>query len=124
MDTTRVDLDNIPDKLYHYTGKENIDNILKKGLDTKSISNQIFTTPNGRLTPLQARIELALPSSRPLPDSVIEIDFAKLKGSDNLPILGPRRIQNMFNAPGGGTEVIFDDKIDPEFLKKVLDESR
>lgn len=105
-------------KLYHYTGEANVAGILEKGL-VPGRSGQVFTTPNGTLTPLQAQIELALPANRGLPGAMLEIDAAALQRAGIQPSLGPLRVQPTPNAPGGGVETIFNQAIPPEFIRRV-----
>jgi len=108
----------VPSKLYHYTGEGNVSGILEGGL-RPGVSGQVFTTPNGGLTPLQAQIELALRPNRGLPGSVLEIDAAALQRAGIQPTLGPVRVQPTGTAPGGGVEVIFGERIPPEFIRQV-----
>ena len=105
-------------KLYHYTGEANVGGILEKGL-VPGRSGQVFTTPNGTLTPLQAQIELALPANRGLPGAMLEIDAAGLQRAGIAPSLGPLRVQPTPNAPGGGVETIFNQAIPPQFIRRV-----
>lgn len=89
--------------LYHYTSEEAAINISQQGLKIGK-SGFSYLTNNGKLSPLQAQIELALPANRALPNSILRIDVSGLKPSlirrvtGNLPGYGP----------GGGTEFLFD----------------
>ena len=42
-------------------------------------SGNVFTTPHGNLSPLQAQVDLALPSNRGLPSHLLEIDVGTLQ---------------------------------------------
>ena len=108
----------VPAKLYHYTGEGNVGGILEKGL-VPGGSGKVFTTPNGGLTPLQAQIELGLSPNRGLPGALLEIDAAAMQRAGITPSLGPLRVQPTRNAPGGGTELIFDQQIPAEFIRRV-----
>ena len=106
------------DSLYHYTSEANAANILEGGLEPGIISGKIFTTTNGNLTPLQAQIELGLSPNRGLPEAVLEIDAAGLRNAGINPSLGPLRVQPTMTSPGGGDEVIFEQRIPPEFIQR------
>jgi len=110
--------ENIPAKLYHYTGEGNVGSILEKGL-TPGRTGQVFTTTNGSLTPIQAQIELALSPNRGLPGALLEIDAAALQRAGIKPTFGPARVLPTGNAPGGGVEIIFGEQIPAEFIKRV-----
>ena len=86
---------------------------------TGRTSGKIWTTPNGSLTPIQAQIELALPPNRGLPGAVLEIDAAALQRAGIIPSLGPARVLPTSNAPGGGLEVIFEERIPEEFIRVI-----
>ena len=111
-------VENIPAKLYHYTGEGNVGSILEKGL-TPGRTGQVFTTTNGSLTPIQAQIELALSPNRGLPGALLEIDAAALQRAGIKPTFGPARVLPTGNAPGGGVEIIFGEQIPAEFIKRV-----
>ena len=65
------------------------------------------------LSPLQAQIELALPSNRVLPNSILRVDTKGLNPSI------VRRVQG--NLPrmsvGGGIEFLFNQSIPPNVIK-------
>jgi len=107
-----------PSTLYHYTAEANAASIAENGL-LPGASGQVFTTTNGGLTPLQAQIELALSPNRGLPGAMFEIDAAGLREAGITPSLGPLRVEPTATAPGGGTEVIFNQQIPPQFLKRI-----
>ncbi len=107
-----------PSTLYHYTSAGNAESIVQNGL-RPGAGGQVFTTPAGNLTPVQAQIELALPPNRGLPSALLEIDAAGLQRAGIQSTLGPVRVQPIRTAPGGGTEFIFGERIPPEFIRQV-----
>ena len=50
---------------------------------------------------------------------MFEIDAAGLREAGITPNLGPLRVEPTATAPGGGTEVIFNQQIPPQFLKRI-----
>jgi len=103
-------------KLYHYTGA-NPNKIAAEGLIPGG-SGKVFTTPSGKLSPLQAQLDLALPPNRGLPNHLLEIDIPTLQGMGmKVPQEGP--VGRMFNMPGGGTEIVFPHAIPAEAIKVV-----
>ncbi|MCK4563219.1 MAG: hypothetical protein KAU94_00935 [Verrucomicrobia bacterium] len=103
-------------KLYHYTGA-NPNKIAAEGLIPGG-SGKVFTTPSGKLSPLQAQLDLALPPNRGLPNHLLEIDIPTLQGMGmKVPQGGP--VGRMFNMPGGGTEIVFPHAIPAEAIKVV-----
>lgn len=109
---------NVPATLYHYTSEAGAAGILKKGI-LPGASGKIFTTTASDLSPLQAQIELAMSPNRGLPRAMLQIDAAGLEQVGIKPLMGPLRVQPTINAPGGGTEVIFNQQIPPQFIKRV-----
>jgi hypothetical protein len=108
----------VPATLYHYTSEAGAAGIMERGL-LPGASGKVFTTTAGDLSPLQAQIELALSPNRGLPGAMLEIDAAGLEQAGIKPLLGPLRVQPTINAPGGGTEVIFNQQIPSQFIKRV-----
>jgi RHS repeat-associated protein len=106
-------------KVYHYTTDASAQKILRDGLLPGQTSGKVYTTPNGTLSPVQAQIELALPPNRGLPNATLEIDMKGLRQAGITPSLGPVRVQPTRNAPGGGTEIIFNQAIPPQFIRPV-----
>ncbi len=103
-------------KLYHYTGA-NPNKIAAEGLIPGG-SGKVFTTPSGKLSPLQAQLDLALPPNRGVPNHLLEIDIPTLQGMGmKVPQGGP--VGRMFNMPGGGTEIVFPHAIPAEAIKVV-----
>ena len=105
-----------PEKLYHYTSR-NPERIMSEGIKP-GLSGNVFTTPNGILSPLQAQIDLALPPNRGLPIHLIEIDVSTLR---QLGYTVPRggQVGRAYNMPGGGCEVVFPGRIPPAALRLV-----
>lgn len=108
----------LPGRLYHYTGAGNAERILQNGLQPGR-SRQLFTTPAGNLSPVQAQIELALPANRGYPGALFEIDTARLQQLGINPAVGPQRIMSTPNAGGGGIEFIFNQNIPREAIRQV-----
>jgi RHS repeat-associated protein len=103
-------------KLYHYTSA-NPESIMASGLKGGESGN-VFLTPNGMLSPLQAQIDLALKPNRGLPEHLFEIDIQDLSALGyNIP--KPQLIARMFNMPGGGLEVIISGPIPPSVIRMV-----
>ncbi len=107
--------------LYHYTSSTSAQSISRTGFTVTKNRPFIYATNTGKLSPLQAQIELALPANRALPNSLIRIDAAGLRRAGINPIIGPRRVQG--NLPGlgagGGTEFIFNQNIPSSFIKII-----
>ena len=106
-----------PQKLYHYTRSQHADSIAEAGLRRGS-GGQVFTTPHGNLSPIQAQIDLALPANRGLPNSVFEIDVATLRRL-GIGVPPPSQVGRSFNMPGGGLEVPIRRDIPPEALRRI-----
>ena len=97
---------------YHHTATESVESILRQGLRPGS-----YGTPTGNLSPLQAKIELALPGNAPK-NAVVEIDLEGLrKAGYDLPEV--TRVTSQHGFPGGGYEMRFKYEIPPEFLRIV-----
>lgn len=105
-----------PERLYHYTSR-NPERIMSEGL-VPGPGGNVFTTPNGNLSPLQAQIDLALPPNRGLPTHLIEIDVATLRQL-GYPIPRGGQVGRAYNMPGGGCEVVFPHEIPPSALRLV-----
>jgi len=105
-------------KLFHYTQLRNVDNILENGIRPGK-TGKVFTTPSGNLTPLQAQIELSLPANRGLSNAVFEIDINTLNSLNIKPSSGPLRVLPTSTAPGGGFEVLFDQLIPSEAIRRI-----
>jgi hypothetical protein len=109
------------DDVFHYTKGEFVDSISTNGLRPGS-----YATPNGGLSPLQARIDLALPPNTGLRDAVMRVDVAGLREAGyEIPaitrvtgtVTGPGG--RVYTMPGGGYEMQFPYAIPPEFIKVV-----
>lgn len=107
----------LPDTLYHYTSAENVESIMQNGLGIEG--RQVFTTPTGNLSPIQAQIDLALSPNRGYPNALIGINTATLRELGISPIAGPRNVLSTGNAAGGGTEIIFGQPIPPSALRII-----
>jgi RHS repeat-associated protein len=103
-------------KLYHYTAADS-KSILSRGI-LPNTKGEVFLTPNGSLSPLQAQLDLALMPNRGLPGHLLEIDVAALQRA-GFSIPKPGLIGRKFNMPGGGLEVILRDAIPPSALKLI-----
>lgn len=101
------------DVAYHYTFREAVASIERSGLRPGS-----YATPNGRLSPLQAQIDLALPPNRGLTNAVLRVDLAGLrKAGYDIPRVS--RVGRNSNMPGGGFELRFRYEIPPEYISVV-----
>lgn len=109
------------DEAFHYTSTRWLEGIMSEGLRRGT-----YATPNGRLSPLQATLDLALPPNRALPDATVRIDLAGLRKA-GYEIPAPSRVSGtvtgrggrVYNMPGGGFEVQFPYEIPPQFLTVV-----
>lgn len=117
-----------PDDAYHYTFEQFVDDIAVDGLGRRGAngSTQVFLTPDGELSPLQAQLDLALPPNQPLRNAVIQVDLAGLRAA-GFEIPAARTVTNVVNVggrvytmPGGGREIVVDFVIPPEYIKVVL----
>ena len=113
-----ADVANIPGKLYHYTSSKYADTIVENGLKPGISSKNVFTTPDGTKSGLQAQIDLALPPNRGVPDALLEIDTRTLNQM-GVKVPGATPVRRDFNMPGGGQEVTFDTLIPPEAIRRV-----
>jgi hypothetical protein len=113
-----VDPNSSSNELYHYTTKEFAPSIEKKGLNL-SLDGFVYTTPKADLTPLQAQIELSLSPNKGLPESLFKIDVKGLNGININPILGPRSVFGGMFGAGGGTEILFKQRIPYQYLIRI-----
>jgi len=104
---------NTGDEAFHYTFSR-----FAKSIESKGLRPGSYATPNGKLSPLQAQIDLALPPNRGLPDALIRVDLAGLRKA-GYEIPRSNQVGRSFNMPGGGTEMQFPYAIPPEFLKVI-----
>jgi len=77
-----------------------------------------YATPDGRLSPLQAQIDLALAPNRGLRNAQVRIDLEALRGA-GYEIPPVTQVPRMFNMPGGGFEMQFPYVVMPEFVTVV-----
>lgn len=109
------------DEVFHYTARQWGDVIKREGLRPGS-----YATPNGDLSGLGAKLELALPPTRPAPDIRIRIDLEGLRKA-GYEIPTPKRVSNVvrgpdgrvYTTPGGGWEMQFPYEIPGEFLEVI-----
>ena len=107
------------DEAFHYTASRWGDAIKREGLRPGS-----YATPIGNLSPLQAKLELALPPTRAAPEIKIRIDLEGLRKA-GYEIPTPSRVSStvrgpdgrVYQMPGGGHEMQFPYEIPGEFLQ-------
>ena len=93
-----------------------MESISKDGLQTKYSSDGfIYSTNKGDLSPLQAKIELALPVTKPMPNALLRIETSGLS---------PEVIRNVQGnlhglGAGGGKEFLFNQTISPARIKII-----
>jgi hypothetical protein len=80
-------------------------------------SGNVFLTPQGGLSPLQAHIDLALPPNRAA-NALFEVDVGAMRrlGID-IPASTP--VGRSYNMPGGGLEVPIPSRIPAEALRRI-----
>lgn len=99
------------DAIVRDRSSSNANKILETGLFEKS-----YATPNGTLSPLQARLELALNPQKALPDTILRIDLeAMAKNGYSIPTAA--RVRGANNMPGGGVEYFFPYPIPPTYIR-------
>lgn len=101
------------DEAYHYTFRGLVQSIEKQGLRLGS-----YAALTGKLSPLQAQIDLALPPNRGLRDAVVRVDLAGLRRA-GYDVPDFTRVGRKFYMPGGGYEVQFPYAVPPEFVRVV-----
>lgn len=101
------------DEAFHYTRSELAALIEKEGLRPGS-----YLTKSGKLSTLQAQLDLALPPNRGLADAVIRVDLAGLRKA-GYKVGEFTTVGRKYNMPGGGTELRFSRAIPPRFLTVV-----
>ncbi len=109
----------LPATLYHYTGEGNVASILENGIQPGRFSGQVFTTPVGSYTPIEAQMYLGLPPNRGLSGALFEIDTATLRSIGINPSAGPMPVLPTPNAMGYGTEILFDQTIPSAALRQI-----
>jgi hypothetical protein len=102
-----------PPSSFHYTFGARTPLIESKGLREGT-----YVTPTGNLSPLQAHIDLALPPNRGLPDALIRVDLAGLRG-DGYEIPAITRVGRSYGMPGGGYEMRFPYEIPARYIKVI-----
>lgn len=98
--------------LYHYTNDETADKIMNSQLGI-SPESEVYLTPKGDLTPLQAQIELALPNTNTA-TTVIEVSSEAIN-PENI-VRSGNVTGNVFGKGGGGVEVIYRGQINKDLL--------
>jgi hypothetical protein len=110
----------VGDEAFHYTAARWGDVIKKEGLRPGS-----YGTPTGNLSPLQAKLELALNPTKAAPEIKIRIDLDGLRKA-GYEIPKPSRVSStvtdpltgrVYQMPGGGYEMQFPYEIPGEFLQ-------
>ena len=99
---------------YHYTSKEAAMAISEEGLKVGK-DGYSYLTNDGTLQPLQAKIELALPVTKPMPNALLRIETSGLS---------PEVIRNVQGnlhglGAGGGKEFLFNQTISPARIKII-----
>jgi hypothetical protein len=107
----RIDSNSTKRSRSFYTFSENLSSIRENGIGAPS-----WATPDGKLSPLQAQIDLALSPNLGLRDAVIRIDIDGLR-SAGYEIPEVTHVGREYNMPGGGYEMQFPYPVPPEFLK-------
>ena len=102
--------------LYHYTSADPTA-IANQGL-RPGASGNVYATPVGNLSPLQAQVDLALPPNRGLPQHLVEIDVPTLE-SMGIQVPAAGTVGRSYNMPGGGTEVVFPHALPPEAIRTI-----
>ena len=102
--TTRQRLESLPDELYVYVRGDIAQKILGSGMIGRSADSIVYLTTKRNYTPLQARLELALPLTN---TAEVVIPVPKRLLDPNRVILIRRVTGNLYNAPGGGVEVLY-----------------
>jgi hypothetical protein len=101
------------DEAFHYTYSKYVDSIRDMGLRPGS-----YATLDGKLSPVQAQIDLALPPNRGLTNALLRIDMSGMaEAGFKLP--KATRVKRDFGMPGGGTEIKFPYAVPPDFIKVV-----
>jgi len=109
----------IPEKVFHYTTKASAPSIAKSGLKPGAISGKVFTSPAGSYNPIEAQMYLGLSPNRGLPEALFEIDTAALRAFGIRLSSGPMSVLPTKNAMGYGQEIIFDQAIPPEAIRRI-----
>lgn len=111
----RSQADELPEYVFHYTTRETAELISKSQLG-RSADDILYLTPNGNLSPLQAQLDLALPKSNTA-EAVFRVNTAAL---DRSRIEMIRRVTgNVFNRPGGGTELLYRGTVNLGNFKRI-----
>lgn len=104
--------------LYHYTTEGAAKSIAKTGLNLSS-DGFVYSTPKAGLSPIQAQIELSLSPNRGLPNATFKFDLKGLNKAGIISTLGPRNVTGGSFGAGGGTEVLFNKPIPPQYLIRI-----
>lgn len=101
-------------KVYAY-----VDDAAAASIETSQLGlpgKNLYLTPNGTMSPLQARIELALPQYNTA-TSLFELDFSALNSSQ---IQMMRRVTgSVYNQGGGGFEILYNGTVDLSSITRI-----
>jgi len=101
--------------LYHYTTKQNADIIMSSQLG-KTEDSWNYITPDGTKTPIQAQIDLALPSDNTA-ESLIMIKPNSIYPKN---IIYQGNVQgNIYGRGGGGYEMIYKGTVNTKYLLRL-----
>ncbi len=104
--------------LFHYTSAEP-GSVFDKGLLPGSDGN-VYLTPDGELSPIQAHIDLGLPGGRGFPSHVFSVDANALSEYLGEDLPAATRVAGMpGGGAGGGWEVPINGPIPPWLLQLV-----
>jgi RHS repeat-associated protein len=104
----------LPSKLYSYTDEATAGLVEKSQLGLPGRTT--YLTPEGKLSPIQAQIELALPQKNTA-KALFEVNT---KALDPSKISNIRRVTgNVFNRGGGGTEILYEGTIPLDAIKRI-----
>lgn len=105
-------------KLYHYTSADPA-SVFERGL-LPGKSGNVYLTPDGELSPIQAHIDLGLSPGRGFPQHLFEVDAQGLAEHLGQDLPNPSRVTGWpGGGAGGGWEVPINAPIPPWLLRLV-----